>query len=545
MAAAVAAFPSPALAAAALLRYLRRPMRTVVETATRPRRLWPCALLLVAVAVGAPVADVVRADGAAGSLRRVAPLAALVDAADAPPSRWLDGAPLRAADRAAAPLALTESAGPLYREALFLATGRVASGVVVGRDGWLFYSDCVHGYPSAEGRARIPEIARLAAALDELLRAHGTSLVVVPVPNKETVVRDRFAPSTVPPGDLVAPLLAEFARRDVRAVDLRPVLAATPRAPYLKTDTHWSFDGAKAAAEAVAAAVRAAVDGPLPGDEAPATFVRAHPVLRSGDLARMLGFRKDGALAEQWKFVDEPVGGVRPDGARLDVAETRPIVVAGTSFSTDFGFAGDLGAYLGREVQNVSVQAQGPVATPLSVVLAAASGARPWPRVLVWEFPERSAQFGWTHFDGALRARLAEAGYFADYATEGSRQLGGGFAGVVGAETRPSAAGEFVVRAVGSDPQLWFDLGAPVPADGSFAVVAAVASERDGYVELFAEGADGVVRPAASASTRAGTARALLPLRAAGGPVRRLRLDPAIRPCDLRVFDVELRRRRP
>ena len=31
-------------------------------------------------------------------------------------------------------------------------------------------------------------------------------------------------------------------------------------------------------------------------------------------------------------------------------------------------------------------------------------------------------------------------------------------------------------------------------------------------VELFAEGADGVVRPAASASTRAGTARALLPL---------------------------------
>lgn len=144
---------------------------------------------------------------------------------------------------------------PLRREAThYWALARYflfgeAPPAIQGPDGWLHLRDDL-----APSRARDPErpavLAARFAAVARRLQAFGTETIVMPVPRK-----GYYAPA--PPGwtrdlGLLDRLLAALADRGVTTLDLRPAWEVEGPPLYQRTDSHWSFAGARLAAEAVA-----------------------------------------------------------------------------------------------------------------------------------------------------------------------------------------------------------------------------------------------------------------------------------------------------
>ena len=173
------------------------------------------------------------------------------------------------------------------------------SKVLIGRDGWLYYTgddgralDRVfrrHPPPTAAGTAAIVDGIRRRAAF---LAGHGIAWRLVVVPDKYTVY-PQHVPASLQPLSPVSPLDAVLAALppELRAqvVDLRGPLreAARERLVYYRTDSHWNVNGGWVGYQQILAAMREATGRParpvtpLPPEVADRTT--------SGDLAKMLG----------------------------------------------------------------------------------------------------------------------------------------------------------------------------------------------------------------------------------------------------------------
>jgi alginate O-acetyltransferase complex protein AlgJ len=392
----------------------------------------------------------------------------------AAPTAWCEGTPLRAVEKAAETAVLRDVALPPYREALFALFGAAPKAVVPGRDGWLFFHDHVAGYPGPEAAFLAESAGRLAAALSDHCADLGTLLLAVPVPNKETIVRDRFAPATVPPGELYGPLLRAWRRRGVRVVDLRPPLAADPASAWLRTDTHWTFAGARASAAVAAEALRDERDRGDFGPREATEFRASPPAPYRGDLFALLGFRPAGPFGPMFTEHTAAILGFGADGTPAADRVARPLVVAGSSAAARFGFAAALGAELGVRVEDRSADAAGFCGTLFALLREIDAGLRLPPRAIVWEFVERTVRYEAAANRAELAAWLTARGASPAYARQGAAPLA-------------SSDGREFVTPPG------------VAADGSFAFSAVLAAALPGQIELLAEDATGttVFGPAA------------------------------------------------
>jgi len=131
--------------------------------------------------------------------------------------------------------------------------------VIVGEDGFLFYSETVGDYcgESVLGGEQIDAIADSLKEMAEEAAGYGAKLIVAIAPNKNTVygeympsayraVRENFDGKSNM--DLLYVALAE---RGVLFADLRPYLASAEVDTYHKRDTHWNGAGALAAYRAI------------------------------------------------------------------------------------------------------------------------------------------------------------------------------------------------------------------------------------------------------------------------------------------------------
>lgn len=271
-------------------------------------------------------------------------------------------------------------------------------GLVVGRDGWLFTDEEFRAYADADARLsrRFQEIE----SVNAYLRAHNVTLVLVLVPAKARLypqqlgVRkpDAFYES------LYDNALKYIAARGVLAPDLyRSMLGAmagnTAMPLFLRTDTHWTPEGAAVAAAAVAAAI--ARHGALP----PQGAVRFRTEVVStqqyrGDLLNYLPLGPFsgwlGPAADELKvYVTRRAQESLTREALFDDGGAD-IVLVGSSYSANslWNFAGALQEALSREVVNYATEGKGPV-LPMLEYLVSDYFARKPPRVLIWEFPER------------------------------------------------------------------------------------------------------------------------------------------------------------
>lgn len=280
---------------------------------------------------------------------------------------------------------------------------------LVGRDGWLFYKPgfdaLVSRTPSHKGTNQDP--VRAIVAWRDALAARGVQLLVVPVPNKESIYPERLTSRNPPSPGLISPVTRDLFQRlqsaGVDYVDLFTLFSearqggADAAAPlYLVQDSHWSPAGLQLAAQAVARHLAAGgwiQEGRHNFESIPA------PVHRLGDMLLMMRSR---ALEKQ--AVPESVACSRI----LDAHTHQPcrdepqseVLVLGDSFlrifeSDEPGSAGFL-AHLSHELRQpvARLVADGGASTLVRQELYRRPALLNRKRVVIWEFVERDLLLG-------------------------------------------------------------------------------------------------------------------------------------------------------
>ncbi|MEM6385674.1 MAG: hypothetical protein AAF718_05495 [Pseudomonadota bacterium] len=253
-----------------------------------------------------------------------------------------------------------------------------AAGAVAGREGWLFSAE-EFSRPK-DSRSFLAELYRAA----DHLQGKGIRLVPVIVPDKARMQASHLARGRSSSFETrYDHALRVIAEAGFPVIDLRTALEFDTS--YMRTDTHWSPEGARAAAEAIAKQL-VAYEFPRATVETRLTGARE----LEGDL---LSFVATGALRPY----------IGPALDTIPVYETQvgntggllgdvpvPVALVGTSFSAKpaFHFEGFLKQALQADVLNASQIGQGPFA-PMNKFLSDIEHFASPPSLVIWEIPER------------------------------------------------------------------------------------------------------------------------------------------------------------
>lgn len=284
--------------------------------------------------------------------------------------------------------------------------------VALGQAGWYFYKPGIHYLLARTEPAKTAGATNdpLAAIVDfrDQLAARGIQLMVLPVPNKESVYPDRLTSRAATQRAARSPrtqnLLDRLRAANVEVIDLfeefhraRQQAGPADQAPlYLAQDTHWSPAGVALAAETVARRLRELgwiQPGQVDYDERPA------PVRRLGDVLRMLQ-----VPAVERRMSPETVPCVqvirRDNGEPYRDGADAEILVLGDSFVRIYqqdepGAAGFI-AHLAKELRQpaLSVVSDGGGSTLVRQELRGRPAFLRNKRVVLWEFVERDIGLG-------------------------------------------------------------------------------------------------------------------------------------------------------
>ncbi len=296
-----------------------------------------------------------------------------------------------------------------YLEWRFLADA--GEKVVVGRHGWLFYRPSVRyvterptGAP--EGDSADP-LAAIRSFRDQL-RARQIRLLVVPVPNKECIYPGMLAKRAEDAEVVVCKetrrLLDQLKQCGIEHVDLFDVFRrakqkesrSDPRRLYLAQDSHWSPEGARLAAGAVA---RRVLEGGAVNRGDHVYVERPVAVRRHGDLVEMLQVPQIERAVEPESLACLQV--VQSDtGTPYRDAADSEVLILGDSFlriyeQDDPGSAGFI-AHVARELGQplTSIVNDGGGSTLVRQALAHRPQLLLNKRLVIWEFAERDIRYG-------------------------------------------------------------------------------------------------------------------------------------------------------
>jgi alginate O-acetyltransferase complex protein AlgJ len=271
----------------------------------------------------------------------------------------------------------------------YMLTGDLGARVRRGCDNWLFLTDEL-----ALNHDRLGNAAKHIRMVEEVaayLKSRNIGLVVAPVPDKSRVQSADLCGVERPPA--IAGRLGDFETRlksaGIDVVDLLGPMNAAGGDRYYRTDTHWNERGAKTAAAAIAAEVKAAGLAPTQRAEFKVTEDPEHE--RVGDLIRLAGL--DNVPYPLRPRGDEEAPTVIAESAAanvglLDETPAPELAVIGTSFSRRANFVPFLSLALGSPVENRS-EDNGGVANAAISYFAKPEFQKTPPRAVVWEIPER------------------------------------------------------------------------------------------------------------------------------------------------------------
>jgi len=271
--------------------------------------------------------------------------------------------------------------------------------VVVGHEGWLFTAEEFDTYPDAA--ATVERHLALIGWVHEQLARRGVALLVAPVPAKVRLYGEQLDPVGRQPAAMRAALyenlLDRLDRQGIPAPNLLGVLArCRDQAPvFLRTDTHWTPQGADCAARALAMVARARGLARADAQGRYRTVIDNPAKAIDGDLFRFLplaphfeSWLPAGETYEQRHT--EQIGNDAATGGLLDEAPAPEIALVGTSYSANprWNFIGALQEAFGEDVLSYAVDGRGPFLPMLDYLADAKFRQRP-PRLLIWEIPER------------------------------------------------------------------------------------------------------------------------------------------------------------
>ena len=268
-------------------------------------------------------------------------------------------------------------------------------GVVLGRDQWLYSDEEFH--PIVNEELNLQGNYALVEGVRQELKKRGVQLVMAIVPAKTRLYPEHLG--EVKPASIHTNLYKDFHARvaadKILAPDLLGPLQQAKRngqQVFLRTDTHWTPEGAQVAAQTLAKTI--ADKAPLSGE--PQNFVTepAEKVTHKGDLRLFLPLDP---LFENLMPAQEPlqkrntVAVEQPAGDDALFANSEvPVALIGTSYSANpnWNFVGALKEALHSDVVNYAEDGHGPILPMLSYLKSDAFKNSP-PQVLIWEFPER------------------------------------------------------------------------------------------------------------------------------------------------------------
>jgi len=304
-----------------------------------------------------------------------------------------------------------------YAQFAWLRDG--GSKVTIGREGWYFYKPGLNYLidgpqtstaGSASSGVMVTSSDPVGAIVDyrDQLAARGIRLLLLPVPNKESIYPDRVTERAGSMRQADAPRTREiFARlrsAKVEVVDLfeefrsyRSGASGVEQVPlYLAQDTHWSPAGVERAARLVARRLTElgwAQKGRVEYE------VRSTAVRRTGDLIRMLqspaierAVRAEEVVCQQ--VIRKDAGELYRDGAEAEV------LVLGDSFTRiyqqDAPMSAGFSAHLARELNHpvMSLVNDGGGSTLGRQELRANPAMLEGRKVVIWEFVERDIGLG-------------------------------------------------------------------------------------------------------------------------------------------------------
>jgi alginate O-acetyltransferase complex protein AlgJ len=297
----------------------------------------------------------------------------------------------------------------------YLAFGEGRAGLVIGQDGWL-YSDEEFD-PVVDAQRQLRDNLALIRGVQRQLQERDIQLLLAIVPAKTRLYPEHTGAHQ--PSALQRSLYPRFHRAvrnaGIAAPDLLgPLQAAKSEAPmFLRTDTHWTPEGAEVAARALSEVVRSAVQ--LRGE--PQEFVtetletRAH----QGDLTRFLplGPLFESLLPSADRLQLRQTHAAGGDGDALFAETDLPVALVGTSYSANpaWNFAGALRQHLQRDLANHAEEGGGPLVPMLKYLQSEELNNAP-PQLVIWEFPERYLPMtsDLTDFDPQWLAALRDGG---------------------------------------------------------------------------------------------------------------------------------------
>lgn len=279
----------------------------------------------------------------------------------------------------------------LIGAARYMVFSEGRKGVVVGQDGWLFSSE---EYRVADNETkRLEEAANMIASVRDQLATQGTDLLVLPLPAKADIYREYTAyPSlTDQMAERYAAFRSALSARGINTVDARASLLAakTGNQMFLKGDTHWTPQGARAVAAGTAEAL-----GPVT-EAMPFSISETKTLPIEGDLTKFIvspQYASFVSLAPEHITVLNASSQAFEAPQAVDIFGGSSIEVAlvGTSYSANenWSFAPSLMAEIGADVVNFAEEGHGPFAPMASYLDSDLSKNTP-PKVVIWEFPVR------------------------------------------------------------------------------------------------------------------------------------------------------------
>ena len=296
---------------------------------------------------------------------------------------------------------LVERARPAMQRARLQLLHDGGEKTLVGADGWMYYKPAVQYLAGGLDPGQWAEALEAVADFQRQLAARGVVLLVVPVPDKASIVPQFLngrleGASLETPGEIFAQQLEQ---QGIPVVHLFSALSTEGKAAYLILDTHWTPAGMEAAVAAVARRVRQ-----VPGLHLDVVQYQAvdMEVARGGDLLRMVESNASTASLPSEKVTTRQIR--TGEGAPFKPQAEAEILVLGDSFLRIYeqddprsaGFVAHLAHALGAPVS--AIISDGGAANLVREQLARQPGLLKGKRVVIWEFAERDlglAVGGW------------------------------------------------------------------------------------------------------------------------------------------------------
>ncbi len=255
-------------------------------------------------------------------------------------------------------------------------------GVLVGSDGW-FYSSEEFERPKnfdVEIAAKIDYITQVKAKLGNA----GIKLAVVLIPAKARVYPGHLGRYVRPKywDDVYQKFLTGLQAKGVIAPNILNAMK-TKDSMFLKTDTHWTPQGARVAAQSVAEAVKPLLELQTKAfSEQPGKTVQ-----HEGDLLKFIPLASFSSKPASDQLETPIVEGGESAGAGLFGDTQIEVALVGTSYSANpkFNFDGALKLEFQSDVLNLALEGKGPI-TPMRGFLKSLPENL---KLVVWEIPER------------------------------------------------------------------------------------------------------------------------------------------------------------